>query len=207
MHFDCSGRLTKMLNYAHQVLSVADHSTTLPAYDFNTKMNTYKTHIQHLDEHKAALICPKNSDCFLLCVATDKSVYAQPANEPSTKYTVQSQWNMLNCILPPDTVVKAIVYVDNTNTLQMGLFDILRCAGVNQTHKDVLSRHSLLHTTYHNSNPDLTCPVKVHWVGFESVCLKYLSENNDHLPFPANSVLRVEDDLCMKVLTQLPAWS
>jgi len=195
-----------MLHHGHQVLSVADHSTTLPVYDFNVKMNTFKTHQNSEDEHKAALICPNDSDFFLLFVDTDKSVYAQPANESSIKYSVQSQWNFLNCILPADSVVKAIVYEDHTNTIQMGLFDMLRCAGINHTHKDILSRHALLHNTYYNSSPDVASTVKMHWIGFESVCLQYLLHNKELLPFPTNSVLRVQGDICMKILTPIPVF-
>lgn len=195
-----------MLHHAHQVLSVANHSTTLPVYDFNVTMNTFKTHQNNVDEHKAALICPNDSDFFLLFVAADKSVYAQPANESSINYSVQSQWNFLSCILPPDSVVKAIVYNDHTNTIQMGLFDMLRCDGVNCTNKDILSRHALLHTTYYNSSPDVTGTVKMHWVGFESVCLQYLLHNKELLPFSANSVLRVQDSTCVKILTPIPIF-
>ena len=152
------------------------------------------------------MICPNDSDFFLIFVATDKSVYAQPANESSIKYSVQSHWNFLNCILPADSVVKAIVYNDHTNKIQMGLFDMVRCAGANHTHKDVLSRHALLHTTYYNAKPDAESTVKMHWIGFESVCLQYLLHNKEDLPFPTNSVLRVQDDVCMKILTPIPLF-
>jgi hypothetical protein len=194
-----------MMYHAHQVLATPTHHTPLSYDPLIMHVNTFTLHNAEIDDHKAATIYPDQADCFTFFVTSTQSWYAQMANDTTTHYTLQSQWNtLLSSVVPSDSIVRGFVYLNHENELQIGLFDILRNAGLNQTHKDVLSRHALLHSLYYSSPRELSLPIKMHWIGFESVCLKYLEKNSKDLPFKATSLLRIQNDSYMKVLPAVP---
>ena len=195
-----------MMHHAHQVLATPTHHTPLSHEPFYMNVNSFTLHNAETDEHKAATIFPDQSDCFTFFITNTHSMYAQLANDPKTHYTLQNQWNALKGVVPSDSIVRGFVYPNHDNELQIGLFDILRSEGLNQTHKDVLSRHALLHSLYYASPRELTLPIKMHWIGFESVCLDYLSKHVQDLPFKATSLLRIQNDPYVRILPSLPAY-
>lgn len=193
-----------MLHHAHQVLATPTHHTPLKHEPFIMNVNTFTLHNTETDEHKAATIFPDKADCLTFFITETNTVYAQLANDEKTHYTLQNQWNTLKDVVPPDSIVRGFVYANHDNELQIGLFDILRSGGLNQTHKDVLSRHALLHNLYYASPKDLTLPIKMHWIGFESVCFEYLLKHAPDLPFKATGLLRIQNDPYVRILPRVP---
>ena len=188
------------MNHAHLVLAAPTHCTSLSNEPFFVNTNSFTMHKAETDEQKAAMILPTNCDFMTFYITSEKYVYAQMANDTSMTYTLQTQWNTLSTVVPPDSIVRGIVYVNIHDDLQIGIFDILRNAGLNQSNKDILSRHALLHSLYYQTPKDFTFPIKMHWIGFESVALHHLQNHTHDLPFTPTGLLRISNDHCIKIL-------
>lgn len=162
-----------------------DHTHVLNAPVVHRKFYTTKKETQFCP----AMIWPAEADIFTVFIEQECLFVQAPGR--SELHVLQPQWNDIQSLMPQDSICHCVVYQNKSRLLTMGVYDVVRLAGTDLIHEDILERHARLHTLMQNIK-SCTCQVQVHWIGFENACINLLLCPGTLLPFEANKILRLE---------------
>ena len=144
-------------------------------------------------QHFAAMLLPKNAEFFVVYTDANSEVFVR-AEGYAGCFFVQLQWAQLKELLPPETVCRALLYRNKQEQLILGVFDVLRLAGVDHTQMPVVERHKVVHQLYGRLGKMLNGIVP-HWVGEEGCLLEHMRDAAfcDGLPFEIDHMLRIDE--------------
>lgn len=169
-----------------------DSTQVLSAPVLNRKVYTTKKETRFCP----AMLWPNGADLCTVYIEED-CLFVQ-ASGASQLHLLQTHWNDIQSLMPCNSICHCVVYENNDGNLSMGVYDVLRLAGEDLSHEDILKRHARLHTLMQDKQqkqrPQIsTSPVLVHWVGYEDACVNLLSCSGTLLPFQADKILRVQN--------------
>jgi hypothetical protein len=113
---------------------------------------------------------------------------------PDYYFYLQPQWMYMTNVIPMDSLFHVLLYVDRSNNVRMGMFDMSLFYGVAQTDLDVLKRHEKLYRylcDYRQQYLHMH-----HWIGYAGTCFDFFDANTQQttLPFDVSHIAIITDD-------------
>lgn len=185
---------TAMRLHAPHVLGVPVVFTALVAWDRIPRLpSTRRRLCSSTAESKlcAAMLLPAASELFAIYVDGRHGMFVQAQDDADALYVLNGRWGALRAVLPPDSSCLAVVYSNVAGKLVMGVYDVLRLAGVDKTDSAIFERQALLSTLFRHA-PRLE-NIELHWVGMEESLLQYMQKQQNmlSLPFTVANMLRL----------------
>jgi len=164
----------------------------------------------------ASMLMPQNADFFAVVVDKVGGLYVRPRGEDGAIYCMKPEFALLGKLIPPDSSCLVLVYLGGSGDMRMGLYDLMRNAGVDLTEKSILERHSILHDTFHFNLQKLKehaashshhileehINISVHWVGWQEACMRVIAEGSQ-LPFETACICRLDADAYVHMITPI----
>lgn len=183
-----------MREHAHNVLGVPVVFSALVAWDRLPQLPATRRRLctsTPATKSCAAMLMPAGGELFSIYVDSRQGMFVQAQENDDALYVLDGRWGALRNLLPPDSACLAVVYMSRVGKLRMGVYDVLRVAGCEQSESGVFERQALLCELF-NKAPPLEC-IDRHWVGLEESLMKYLQvpQNLSAVPFEVGNMLRL----------------
>jgi hypothetical protein len=145
-----------------------------------------------------AMLLPRAAEMFTIYIDKQGGLFARAqdssldAAQDGGFFVLQERWCALTHALPPDSTCRVMVYRDRSGRLVMGVFDLTKLAGVDQTAETVFARQEALFSLWRDAAAP-TGDVEHHWVGMEGSLLEHLKDDSflRGLPFDVDNMLRM----------------
>ena len=172
---------------------------------------TGRSRCARLSSSAAGLLLPRESDILTIIVDQKGGLYARSNAHVDRIWAVNMQWAALNRIVPQDSILFAVIYINKDGVLCVGLYDMLRERGQDLSTESIFVRHARIQEYVNKFYCENECSANItaHWVGYESACHQHVLEHSQQLPFALDCVVRLEDTEYTKVLKPLStsAWT
>lgn len=157
-------------------------SLKFTTYEESDKIHTY----DNTQQTDIAFLMPRDAMLGALENNSTLGLIMHLTACPEYYFYLQPSWNTLKTVVPLDSIFHVVLYMDKSQKIRMGIFDMSLFFGIAQTDISMLTRHHRLYQYLHEYQPKFFH--LYHWIGYSQTCYDCLKNNitQNTLPFDVN---------------------